>query len=59
MFKSSPEDIRLAEIMHIDFAPSLWNVEDLLYERGIDVSYKTVRFCWHWFGPLFAAEFRK
>ena len=35
------------------------NVEDLLHERGIDVSHETVRFWWHRFGPMFAAEIRK
>jgi putative transposase len=31
-------------------------VEDLLHERGIDVSHETVRFWWHRFDPLFATE---
>ena len=38
---------------------SLRQVEDLLHERGIDVSYETVRAWWNRFGPLFAAEIRK
>ena len=38
---------------------SLRNVEDLLHERGIDISHETVRFWWNRFGPLFAAEIRK
>ena len=38
---------------------SLRNVEDLLAERGIDVSYATVRFWWNRFGPIFAAEIRR
>jgi putative transposase len=37
----------------------LRNVEDLLHEQGIDISYETVRFWWHRFGPLFASEIRK
>ena len=37
------------------FPLSLRNVEDLLHERGIDISYETVRFWWHRFGPMFAA----
>jgi putative transposase len=28
----------------------LRNVEDLLYERGVDVSYESVRYWWHRFG---------
>jgi putative transposase len=35
------------------------NVEDLLSERGIDISHETVRFWWNRFGPVFAAEIRK
>jgi putative transposase len=38
---------------------SLRNAEDLLHERGIDVSREAVRFWWHRSGPMFAAEIRK
>ena len=55
-FHSSPEVIRLAVMMYVRFSLSLRNVEDLLHERGIDVSYETIRFWWNRFGPLFAAE---
>ena len=58
-FKTSPEIIRLAVMMYIRFPLSLRNVEDLLHERGIDVCHETVRFWWHRFGPMFAAEIRK
>ena len=58
-FKTSPEIIRLAVMMYVRFPLSLRNVEDLLHERGIDISYETVRFWWNRFGPLFAAEIRK
>ncbi len=58
-FKTSPEIIRLAVMMYIRFPLSLRQVEDLLHERGIDVSYETVRFWWNRFGPLFAAEIKK
>ena len=34
-------------------------VEDILFERGIDICYETVRYWWNRFGPLFAAEIRK
>jgi len=30
-----------------------------LHERGIDVSHETIRFWWHRFGPIFAAEIRR
>ncbi len=58
-FKTSPEIIRLAVMLYIRFPLSLRNVEDLLHERGIDVSHETVRFWWQRFGPLFASEIRK
>jgi len=58
-FKTSPEIIRLAVMMYVRFPLSLRNVEDLLHERGIDISHETVRFWWHRFGPMFAAEIRK
>ena len=43
-FKTSPEIIRLAVMMYIRVPLSLRNVEDLLHERGIDISRETVRF---------------
>ncbi len=46
-------------MMYVRFPLSLRNVEDLLHERGIDISHETVRFWWNRFGPLFAAEIRK
>ena len=58
-FHSSPEIIRLAVMMYVRFPLSLRNVEDLLHERGIDLSHETVRFWWQRFGPRFAAEIRK
>ncbi|MEQ8898521.1 MAG: IS6 family transposase [Roseovarius sp.] len=58
-FKTSPEIIRLAVMLYIRFPLSLRNVEDLLHERGIDVSYESVRYWWNRFGPSFAAEIRK
>jgi putative transposase len=58
-FNSSPEIIRLTVMMYVKYPLSLRNVEDLLSERGIDISYETVRFWWNRFGPIFAAEIRK
>jgi putative transposase len=58
-FNSSPEVIRLVVMMYVRFPLSLRNVEDLLSERGIDISHETVRFWWNRFGPMFAAEIRK
>ena len=58
-FKTSPEIIRLAVMIYVRFPLSLRNVEDLLHERGIDISHETVRFWWNRFGPMFAAEIRR
>jgi putative transposase len=58
-FKTSPEIIRLAVMLYVRFPLSLRNVEDLLHERGVDVSHETVRFWWHRFGPMFASEIRR
>jgi putative transposase len=58
-FHTSPEIIRLAVLLYVRFPLSLRNVEDLLHERGIEVSHETVRFWWLRFGPMFAAEIRK
>jgi putative transposase len=58
-FKTSPEIIRLAVMMYVRFPLSLRNVEDLLHDRGIDISHETVRFWWNRFGPIFAAEIRR
>ena len=58
-FKTSHEIIRLAVMLYVRFPLSLRNVEDLLHERGIDVSYESVRLWWQRFGPMFAAEIRR
>jgi putative transposase len=58
-FNSSPEVIRLAVLMYVRFPLSLRNVEDLLFERGIDICHETVRQWWNRFGPIFAADIRR
>lgn len=58
-FKTSPEIIRLAVMMYVRFPLSLRNVEDLLHERGIDISHETVRAWWNRFGPIFAADIKR
>lgn len=58
-FKTSPEIIRLAVMMYVRFPLSLRKVEDLLHERGVEISHETVRFWWHRFRPMFAAEIRR
>jgi putative transposase len=58
-FNSSPKVIRLAVMMYVRYPLSLRQVEDLLFERGIDISHETVRFWWNRFGPMFATEIRQ
>jgi putative transposase len=58
-FNSSPEIIRLTVMMYIRYPLSLRQVEDILFERGIDICHETVRFWWNRFGPMFAAEIRR
>ena len=58
-FNSSPEVIRLAVMMYVRYPLSLRQVEDLLFERGIDICHETVRYWWNRFGPLFAGEIRR
>ena len=58
-FKTSSEIIRLAVMLYIRFPLSLRNVEDLLHERGIEISHEKVRYWWNRFGPIFAAELRR
>ena len=54
-----PDVIRYAVWLYYRFTMSLRDVEDLLTERGIDVSYETVR-CWtNKFGPAIAAKIRE
>ncbi len=54
-----PEIIQNAVWLYFRFPLSYRNVEDLLAERGIDVSYETVR-CWALkFGQAYARKLRK
>ena len=55
-FKTSPEVIRLAVMLYVRFSLSLRNVENLLHERGVDVSHETIQFWCNRFGPMFASE---
>ena len=46
-------------MLYVRYPLSLRQVEDLLFERGVDICHETVRFWWNRFGPMFAAEIRK
>jgi putative transposase len=54
-----PEVIRLAVMVCVRFPLSLRNVEDLLHERGIEISHETVQYWWNRFGSMVAAEIRR
>ncbi len=58
-FNSSPEIIRLTVMMYVRYPLSLRQVEDLLFERGVDICHEAVRFWWNRFGQMFATEIRK
>src|SRR5258708_22412479 len=54
-----PDVIRHAIWLYLRFTLSYRDVEDLLAERGLDVSYETVRRWVLKFGPLFARNLRR
>jgi putative transposase len=58
-YRFPPEIIRQAIWLYLRFTLSLRDVKDLLAERGIIVSYETVRRWVNHFGPRIAAELRK
>jgi hypothetical protein len=58
-YRFPPEIIQQAIWLYLRFMLSLRDVEDLLAERGISVSYETVRRWVNHFGPMIAADLRK
>lgn len=58
-FNPSPEVIRLVVMMYIRLPLLPRNVEDLLFERDIDICHETVRHWWNRFGPVFAGDMRR
>ena len=58
-FKTSPAIIQLAVMKCVRYPLSLRQVEDLLHERGIDVSYEAIRFWWNRFGSMVAKKLRQ
>jgi putative transposase len=42
--ETGPEFVRLAVVLYVRFLLSLRNVDDLLHERGIEISRETVRY---------------
>ena len=58
-YRFPPEIIHQPIWLYLRFTLSLRDVEDLLAERGIMVSYETVRRWVNHFGPMIAADLRK
>ncbi len=58
-YRFPPEIIQQAIWLYLRFTLSFRDVEDLLAERGIAVSYETVRRWVNHFGPMVAADLRK
>src|SRR6266436_9589469 len=58
-YRFPPEIIHQAIWLYLRFTLSLRDVEDLLAERGVAVSYETVRRWVNHFGPMIAADLRK
>ena len=58
-YRFPPEIIHQAIWLYLRFTLSFRDVEDLLAERGLAVSYETVRRWVNHFGPMIAADLRK
>ena len=58
-YRFPPEIIQQAIWLYLRFTLSLRDVEDLLAERGVAVSYETVRRWVNYFGPMIATDLRK
>src|SRR5260221_10401167 len=58
-YRFPPEIIQQAIWFYVRFTLSFRDVEDLLAERGIAVSYETVRRWTNHFGPKIAADLRE
>src|SRR5271163_2196033 len=58
-YRFPPEIIHQAIWLYLRFTLSLRDVEDLLAELGVAVSYETVRRWVNHFGPMIAADLRK
>jgi putative transposase len=49
-FKTSPEIIQLAVMYYVRYPLSYRQVEDILFERGVDICHETIRFWLNRFG---------
>lgn len=46
-------------MLYVPYPLSLPNIEDRLFERGIDICHEPVRLWWNLFGPLLAADIER
>ena len=58
-YRFPPEIIQQSIWLYLRFTLSFRDIEDLLAERGISISYETVRRWVNHFGPIIAANLRK
>lgn len=58
-YRFPPENMQQAIWLYVGFTLSFRDVEDLLAERGITVSYETIRRWVNHFRPVIAAGLRK
>jgi len=58
-YRFSPEIMQQTTRLYLRFNLSFRDVEDLAADRGIIVSYETVRRWANHFGPMIAADLRK
>ena len=58
-FKHNPTIIQLAVLLYVRYPLSLRQVEDMLFDRGIDICHETIRLWWNKFGSIMAAQIRK
>ena len=58
-FKHPPVVIQLAVLLYVRYPLSLRQVEEMLFERGLDICHETVRLWWNRFGPELANRIRK
>ena len=58
-FHPSPETIRIVVMLYARYLLSLRNVEDPLFERGVNLCHEAVQLWWNRSGPMFAADIRR
>ena len=58
-YRFPPDVIRNAIWLYFRFTLSLRDVEEMLAQRRIEVSYETIRYWVNHFGPLIAANIRR